>query len=355
MRPFSQDGSLYPAGSAGCEPVRVTFLSDSAMTVRAAAGTGAETGTGANAGAETRYEFKTLRVEDKLASLPREVTLPDGGLLSLPSSTRVDAWLDRKAVRNWLFALEGKAGIAVASVVLVPALLFVLFRYAMPAMAIRFAEWVPESYVELASQQTLKALDRTLLEPSEIEEREQAAYLAHWRGTLDALGLDAGRYDIGFRSAEPLGPNAFALPDGTIIFTDQLVAMADGDADILQAILLHEIGHVEQRHAMRGIAQSIATIVMVSYLFGDLSGIAEILIGGGAAVIDLKFSQSLEWEADDYALQHLAKVPGGQESFAQAIEKLAATIGPNESPAAKWLSSHPSLQARIANARRRNP
>ena len=334
----SSTGSLYAAGSAGSEEVSLRLVSRAHLAVVSAAG-------------ERLYSHESLKIADRLASLPREITLPDGSLLVAPSSAEVNAWLDRQPVRNWLFAQEGRLGFILASAVLAPLLLFLLFRYALPAFAIHFAEWVPDAYVEIASEQTLAALDRTALDPTALPEAQRAGYLAHWQGTLDSLGLDPGDYRIGFRSSKTMGPNAFALPNGRIIFTDQLVQLLEGDSDILQAILLHEIGHVEERHSMRMVAQSLAATVLISYLFGDLSGLAELFLGGAATIIDNKFSQALEWEADEYALQRLAAIPGGKADFAAAMQNLADTVG-EDSAVDAWLSSHPSMRERIRNARR---
>lgn len=46
-----------------------------------------------------------------------------------------------------------------------------------------------------------------------------------------------------FRSNEDNSPNVFALPDGTLIFTDAMVLMAKEDDELL-AIAAHEVGHV---------------------------------------------------------------------------------------------------------------
>ncbi len=47
-----------------------------------------------------------------------------------------------------------------------------------------------------------------------------------------------------------VGANAFALPSGIVVMTDELVELAKTD-DELVAVLAHEIGHVRGRHALR--------------------------------------------------------------------------------------------------------
>ena len=59
---------------------------------------------------------------------------------------------------------------------------------------------------------------------------------------------------IVFRKGGRLGPNAFALPGGTIIFTDEMIMLSEHDDELL-AVLIHEIGHVVHRNGMRTIIQ----------------------------------------------------------------------------------------------------
>ena len=338
---FEVTGKLYPPGHARQQKVRVSFLLSSQLVWHAVPPSSRD-------GESCNYE--DLEITGKLSSLEREVTLPDGSLLLLPNEPQVNRWLDRGSFSSRLYDWEGKTRYIVASVVLAPVFLFALWRYVLPAMAIQFAAVVPEAYVEMASEHTLAALDSTVLDSSELDSDELQSYLVYWWRNIDDLGLQPNDYQIDFRHSEIIGPNAFALPDGQIIITDQLVELLDGDREVLLAILLHEIGHVEHRHSMRLVAQTLVATIVVSTLFGDLSGMAEVFVGTSTTVLQNKFTQQLEWEADDYALQRLQNIPQGPENFAQAMEKLAELIG-DQGLAEAWLSSHPSLQRRIDNAR----
>ena len=70
-----------------------------------------------------------------------------------------------------------------------------------------------------------------------------------------------------------LGPNAFALPAGTIVITDELVQLARHD-DELRAVFAHEIGHITGRHAMRMLLQNSATALLAVGLLGDVSAVS---------------------------------------------------------------------------------
>ena len=347
-------GRLYPPGHAKGVEVTVSLLLSSHLTWRTTApslykavGDAVDT-TDTTAAGQCSYD--DLNITGRLASLEREVTLPDGSLLLLPNEHRVNRWLDRRKLSSRFYAWERRPRYVLASVLLVPLSFWMLWRYVLPAAAIQFAALVPDYYVDMASRHTLEALDSTFLEPTGLDQYEVQEYIDYWEGNLISLGLQPADYHIGFRNSETFGPNAFALPDGSIIFTDQLVELLNGDPDVLQAILLHEIGHVERHHGMRMVAQAIVATITVSILFGDLSGMAEFFVGTSSTVLQNKFSQELEWEADDYALQQLQSIPQGPRYFTEAMEQLAELVG-QEGMAAQWLSSHPSMQRRVENAR----
>jgi Zn-dependent protease with chaperone function len=158
------------------------------------------------------------------------------------------------------------------------------------------------------------------------------------------------RLNIQFRQSETMGANAFALPNGTIVITDELVKLIGDNHDLLTAILLHEIGHVEHKHFMRLISESLATSISVNYFFADLGGLAEFVAGVSNIIVQNQFSRKLEWEADNYALSKLVELGMDRESFAEAMQKLAVTL-PKESKLTLLLQSHPSMQSRIDNAK----
>jgi Zn-dependent protease with chaperone function len=80
----------------------------------------------------------------------------------------------------------------------------------------------------VASQQTLSTLDRIVLRPSGLTAARQAEIADLLHRVATAAG-DPGRYRLELRDGGRIGANAFALPDGTVIVTDQLVRLAEVD------------------------------------------------------------------------------------------------------------------------------
>lgn len=100
-----------------------------------------------------------------------------------------------------------------------------------------------------------------------------------------------------FRNAEEVGPNAFALPSGTIVMLDQLVELADDDKEVL-GVLAHELGHVERRHSARMMLQTSISGLALTWWLGDVS---TLLAAAPGVMLGAKYSRDMETEADEYA------------------------------------------------------
>ncbi len=300
-------------------------------------------------GVERSFSREMLRIAPKLGRLPREVKLPTREQLVCEQSSALNNWLDGESGEG-VSALESNRRWVLGSVVLVPAFLYVVFGWLMPWAAVHFANLVPDSVKVVASQQSLAALDATLLDPSELSDAEQGRMRMAFYDVSDRIDTEHKIFSIQFRHAPTIGPNAFALPDGTIVFTDEIVELVDGDQSLLNAIYLHEVGHVENNHSMQLVAESLFATLAVSYFFGDISGSLEAFFGIGSTVVSNKFTQAHETDADDFALRQLRNSGQDPMAFADAMKKLSQ-LRPSASEAVdNWFSSHPAIQSRIERA-----
>ena len=76
-----------------------------------------------------------------------------------------------------------------------------------------------------------------------------------------------------------LKANAFALPSGIVVLTDELEALAQHD-DELSAVFAHEIGHVVHRHSMRMVIQHSASALLMLGLLGDVNSATSVVAAG---------------------------------------------------------------------------
>jgi Zn-dependent protease with chaperone function len=136
------------------------------------------------------------------------------------------------------------------------------------------------------------------------------------------------------------------------VFTDQLVNLADND-DMLQSIMLHEIGHVYYRHSMQGVVRQAGVSVAIVVLTGDISSVATtLLVLLPAFMIQSQYSREFEWQSDGYALEQMLTRGIDTNSFADIMEKMStvsssSSDGIDEEEASDYFSTHPATQQRI--------
>lgn len=330
------EGKSYAAGGASFELVKVKLYESGILCFAQSDGTSIS---------ERRC---TLKISDKLGSIPREIILPNSDLLVLESDDLVDAWLANG--KKDLSRLERSPKAVIASIVAVPLALYFIFAIAVPKAAIVFAPLVPDSVIEISSDHTLRSLDLALLEPSNADQDKTLHLKKAWTELLTTMQLKHERYTILFRNSEKMGPNAFALPNGTIVFTDQLLELVNYDEDILTAIFMHEIGHVEQHHSVRLVSQVIVSSIAISYFIGDVGALVDIFASTGNTIATNKFTQNLEWEADNFALSKLQSVGKDPLDFARGMQKFSELSEHNLGELEQLFSSHPLTDERINNA-----
>jgi Zn-dependent protease with chaperone function len=171
-------------------------------------------------------------------------------------------------------------------------------------------------------------------------------------------------WKLKFRQSK-MGPNALALPGGTLLLTDEMVQLVDGDTDVLTAVLAHELGHVKHRHALRMLVQVSALGAVTSLVLGDFSTLLAAL---PALLGQAHYSREAEREADLNAVQVLTHAGIDTRVMVSLFDKLAARrrgeskeaskeeSGTQAMAVANWLglafASHPADAERVALFRR---
>ena len=291
-----------------------------------------------------------IQIGDALGSAPRIVRFADGAFCEV---TDVDglrrllagAGIHQGGVSQWETSWRWIAG----AVVVFFLVLFAAYRYAIPIVAEAVAYRVPAPASELISREVLEFLDRGLLTPSALPTARQDEVAAAFRRLRSHAIARNTNYRIQFRKSEMLGPNALALPSGIIIVTDELVALAEDDREIL-GVLAHEAGHVEGRHGLRQMLQSSIVGLVIAWYIGDVSSIAA---AAPTALIEAKYSRDLEREADAYAAAMLRNNGIDVRHLIDLLRRLEKKAGADGIPEAlKYLSSHPATSERLEQLQR---
>lgn len=292
--------------------------------------------------AERHCALAQLHVSERSAHAARKVTFPDGAYLEVEDHAAFALLLQRTGHRDsWVVRLQQSWRGALSAVAATAAVLLVAYIYVLPAAADGVARALPESAERRLGDGLLELLDRQIFRPTALPAERRAALDAAF-ARLAPPQSGAPRHRIVFRQSR-IGPNAFALPSGDIVMTDQMVALLPDDAAVM-GVLAHELGHLHERHLTRRLIQSSALAAIGAALFGDVSAV---VAGLPALMADLKFSRDAEREADDYAIAMLQHNDIPLEHLVQVFSAMAKL---DQDPA-PYLSSHPVSAERIERVR----
>lgn len=287
-----------------------------------------------------------LRVSEPMGAAPRLVKFRDGAHCEVRDHAGFATLLADSGHRDgWVVRMQERWRWAVAAIVLSVAAVAAGYHWGLPAVSAWLAERMPEQVLSKLGAHSLDVFDQTLFAPSKLGADRQLA-LSRRFDSLAVPGDARPAYHIVFRDSPRIGANAFALPGGTIVMTDQLVELATNDEEIL-AVLAHELGHVRHRHSLRMLIQGSIVGIVVAWYVGDVSNVAA---GLPTLLLEAGYSREHEREADTYAaaLFRLNGLPPSR--LADMLAKLEAAHGGAEGDAGgamDYLSSHPASRERI--------
>jgi Zn-dependent protease with chaperone function len=213
-----------------------------------------------------------------------------------------------------------------------------------PLVAERFSKAIPPGVMENISQKTLDLLDKQYLAATELEQKRMNEIKTIFRGLSSASnsGFD---YRLEFRKGDKgIGANAFALPAGIIIVTDELVKLAENDQQLI-GVLVHEMGHVENRHALRSVFQNAGVFLIVSALVGDITSITSTAATLPTLLAETGYSRQFEKESDLFAGRYCIKQGWSTAPMIKMLQNLAKDEA--EFPGQSILSTHPDTAARV--------
>jgi predicted Zn-dependent protease len=296
-----------------------------------------------------KYAVSSLRVSPRVAGADRFIALPDGGQLQCVDDPQLDRLPQEIPSEGFVGWLEQRWGYALAGIALIVAMLSSGYFYGLPAAARHIAARIPIETEADIGKQALAWLDNNRwFTPSQVPHERQARLQSGFARLHQGLPL-ARHYRLELRHATFIGPNAFALPGGTIVLTDQMVAAARSQDEVL-AVLAHEIGHVELRHTMRHVLQDSITAVIAATITGDAASLSVAVAGLPALLAQTKYSRDFEAEADEFAFRLLKQHGISPKAFASLMERLAKGHDKTER-ALGFVSTHPITAERVQRAR----
>ena len=139
--------------------------------------------------------------------------------------------------------------------------------------------------------------------------------------------------------------NAFAMPGGNIVIYKGLFDKIQ-TYESLAGLIGHEFTHVEFKHSLKTIFRSLSSYILLAALFGDLTGLAGIVVENANSIQNLSYSRKFEEEADANAVQILLdrkiSLSGMLDLF-----KVFLNEGKKGLAVPKFLNTHPVTESRI--------
>jgi Zn-dependent protease with chaperone function len=290
--------------------------------------------------------FSGLEISPRVGSIPRRVEFSDGSLFETTDNDAIDVLLRSNGRKRagFVHGLERFHPRLLVFVLAVFLLSGLVYRYALPVLVEIAVAVTPPVVPRLMSVSTLETLDRTVLDETKLDGAKQRAISDGFARIAAQSARGPSAYKLNFREGGAIGPNAFALPDGTLIITDELVELAGNDTEMLVGVLAHEIGHVELEHSLRQIYRAAGMAGLIMLIAGDVGDSVEDLLVQGGGLLALSYSRAAETAADRHSVELMQKAGYDPAAIARFFEILEEKLGDNGGT--NILSTHPGTPER---------
>lgn len=268
-------------------------------------------------------------ISSRIGNTPRYIDFPNGAQFETNDNAAVDKMLNNlegDSLRGLAHKLESAKAFILFTIVAVILFGWVFIQYGVPALSKQIASVLPDEASQYMGQGVLDAMDKSWFSKSQLSKEKQTELRALFHHLLKDIE-NSKNYRIEFRLGGKIKANAFALPDGTIVFTDELINLAENNLEIA-SIMLHEIGHLKSKHSIRATIQQFSLAMFMMVVTGDVSTSSSIITAIPIMLVESGFSQGMEIEADTFSLNYMLTHEIEPEYFAVMMEKLEASYTP---------------------------
>jgi predicted Zn-dependent protease len=296
-----------------------------------------------------QYSVSKLNVTPRIGKADRFISFPGGGQFQCADCVFLESLPQTSPSEGPVAWLEERWGIALSGLAIIACILLAGYFYGLPAAAAGIAARIPLETEQTLGRQALVWLDENgWFKPTYLDKTAQQEVRDVFDRLLSNLPMKE-RYRLELRYSKVMGANAFALPGGTIVITDDMVLATDSKEEV-QAVLAHEIGHVELRHTLRSVLQNSAVAVAAAAITSDAASLSVAVAGLPVLLAQTKYSREFEAAADDFAFKLLKQKGYSPLAFASLMERLEWKHG-RDDRAFTYLSTHPVTEDRVKRAR----
>ena len=334
---MSISARYFDGKTSTAHPVQLSFFGDGRLRV-------------VGDGVERTAALSQLRVSERVGETMRRIYFSDGAVCEATDNDFIDQWLTHlggHSAEHRVFRLERAWRYTLAALILTLAGSWAFIRYGAPAAAEHAARVLPRSVDSAIGKGGLEAMDALWFEPSKLSMAQQTQV----RGLFERMKRDMNTgldLRLELRRSEAVGPNAFALPSGIIVMTDQLVEIAEHPEEI-ESVLAHEVGHIAHRHSLRMLLQSSASALLMFTLLGDVNSASTLAASIPTVLVHARHSREFEREADDYSFVWLQQRGIPNHRFGDLLKRIERAHGAakdDEGGVMSYFSSHPRTAER---------
>lgn len=270
-----------------------------------------------------------LDISSRLGNSARYISFPNGAQFESIENEAIDKMLAQFSSgkeKGLAHKLESTKYFIVLTVVSVVLFAWLFIQYGIPGLSKHIAELLPDDASHHLGQGVLEVMDKSWFESSQLSKVRQEELRTLYKKLIKNI-KGSEDYKLVFRLGGKIKANAFALPNGTIVFTDELVELSENDLEIA-AIMLHEIGHLQSRHSLRATIQQFSLAMFAMVITGDVSTSSSIVTAIPLMLVESGYSQEMEIEADTFSLNHMEKHQIDKNYFVTMMQKLEASYLP---------------------------
>ena len=294
----------------------------------------------------TRCDITELKIESRVGQTERRLIFPDGTLFLTQNHDALEHLIgyDSGSILHGLERFHPRLIVVTFACL---AGIWLVWKYGLTVL-VALAVWMtPPSLTAAIDSSVMLTIDRFMAQPSALTDDRKDEVQASFDRLVETLGPQAEEHDyrLEFRHMPGMGPNALALPNGTIVITDSLIEIASRDA--VAGVIGHEIGHVAEQHGLRQVYRSAGTFVLISLLAGDTGPILEDVLLEGSLILSLSYSRQHELAADRFGVDLARRAGFDPDGLHEFFDLMADQYGDDQG--SDWFSTHPGFDDRQKN------
>lgn len=292
--------------------------------------------------------LRKVQATSRLGGVKRRLDFPDGGRFETADDDAVDALFRQGS--GVLHRLEQSWRVVLLSVLVAAAAAAWCAIYGVPIAAHWLALRTPPRVATYITKQTMDILEGSLLEPTRLKPAERQRFQTLFAKVAARQPHGTKGYRLLLRDSPAVGPNAFALPDGTIVLTDQLAAMVAKDAEI-EGVFAHEMAHVNRAHTLQQVYQASLVPAIIAFVTGDATQVGHFAAILPGILLQSAYSRQFEQESDDDAARTLRGMGGDPGALGDLLERMEKKLCGRKGCGPGWLGDHPATAERAARLR----